>query len=49
MILGVCEWLAGKVGIEVKIMRLLFVVAALCAGFGVLGYLILWVVKQIVD
>lgn len=48
MILGVCEWLAEKVGIEVKIMRLLFVLAALFAGFGIVGYLILWVVKQIV-
>ncbi len=47
MILGVCEWLSGKLGWDVKILRIAFVVAVLLAGLGVGLYLILWIVKML--
>ncbi|WP_163323828.1 PspC domain-containing protein [Draconibacterium mangrovi] len=46
MILGVCEWLSGKLGWSVKVIRIAFVIAALFAGAGVGLYLILWLVKM---
>lgn len=45
MILGVSGWLGNKLGISEKIIRIAFVVGALCFGVGVGLYLILWVVK----
>ncbi|MCB0736036.1 MAG: PspC domain-containing protein [Bacteroidetes bacterium] len=47
MILGVCEWLEGKIGIEAKILRIIFVVALLLAGTGLGIYLILWIIKLV--
>ena len=45
MILGVCKWLSGKLGWDVTILRVAFVIAALAFGTGIGLYLILWIVK----
>ncbi len=45
MILGVSGWLGNKLGIDETIVRVAFVVGALCFGVGVGLYLILWIVK----
>ncbi|MFB0937413.1 MAG: PspC domain-containing protein [Urechidicola sp.] len=46
MILGVSEWLSGKLGWKTSHIRIAFVLAVLFAGFGVGLYLILWLVKM---
>ena len=46
MILGVSEWLSGKLGWKTQHIRIAFVVAVLCFGFGIGLYLILWLVKM---
>ncbi|WP_319480287.1 PspC domain-containing protein [uncultured Draconibacterium sp.] len=46
MILGVSEWLSGKLGWDVKMIRIAFVVGVLFAGVGLGLYLILWIVKM---
>jgi len=45
MILGVSEWLGGKLGWNVSHIRIAFVVSVLFFGFGLGLYLILWLVK----
>jgi len=45
MILGVCEWLSGKLNIDVTLIRIIFVVLVLVFGTGILLYLVLWLVK----
>lgn len=47
MILGVCQWLGPKLGLEVKIIRIIFLVGVLIFGAGIMTYLILWLVKLI--
>lgn len=47
MILGVCEWLGIRLGVDPLIIRIAFVVAVLAFGTGILFYLILWVIKQL--
>ena len=44
MIAGVCGGLANYSGIDVTIIRILFVVFALAGGPGLLVYLALWVI-----
>ena len=46
MILGVSGWLSGKLGWDVSIIRVAFVVGVLCFGVGLGLYLILWLVKM---
>ncbi len=46
MILGVAEWLSGKLGWDVKLIRIAFVVSVLFFGAGIGIYLILWLVKM---
>lgn len=46
MILGVSEWLSGKLGWKVLHIRIAFVVAFFAFGAGLGLYLILWVVKM---
>ncbi|WP_143525004.1 PspC domain-containing protein [Labilibacter marinus] len=46
MILGVSEWLSGKLGWKVGIIRLAFLVSVFALGTGLGLYLILWVVKM---
>jgi len=41
---GVCAGLADYLNIDVALMRVLFVVAALCGSFGFWLYIILWIV-----
>lgn len=41
---GVCAGLADYLNIDVALMRVLFVVAALCGSFGFWLYVILWIV-----
>ncbi len=45
MILGVSEWLSGKLGWNVTTIRIAFVAGVLCFGVGIGLYLILWLVK----
>lgn len=45
MILGVSEWLSGKLGWKTSNIRIAFVLAVLLAGSGIGLYLILWLVK----
>ncbi len=47
MILGVSDWLGEKLGIKASVIRIAFVVSALCFGVGVGLYLILWVIKLV--
>ena len=47
MILGVCEWLSGKLNVETRFLRIGFIVFALLGGSGVLLYLILFLIKAI--
>ncbi|WP_421753007.1 PspC domain-containing protein [Croceimicrobium sp.] len=46
MILGVAEWLSFKLGWDVSIIRIAFVIAFIFYGTGLGLYLILWLVKQ---
>lgn len=47
MILGVSEWLSGKLGWDATVIRVAFVVGVLVFGVGFGLYLILWLVKMI--
>lgn len=44
MIAGVCAGLAEYFGIDPTIVRILYVLMVLFAGFGILLYVILWIV-----
>ena len=46
MILGVAEWLSGKLNWDVKLIRIAFVISVLFFGVGLGLYLILWLVKM---
>ncbi len=46
MILGVSEWLSGKLGWEVRHIRIAFVLSVLFLGAGVGLYLVLWLIKM---
>ena len=45
MILGVSEWLGGKIGMKTQHVRIAFVLPLILAGVGIGLYLILWLVK----
>lgn len=45
MVLGVSEWLGGKLGWKTEHIRIGFVVAVLLLGFGIGLYLVFWLVK----
>lgn len=45
MILGVSEWLSHKLGWDVGLIRIAFVIAVLFFGTGIGLYFILWIVK----
>src|SRR5215468_761057 len=44
MIAGVCAGLAEQFGISVTILRLAFVLGTLIGGWGIVVYLVLWVI-----
>lgn len=44
VIAGVCAGLADYFNIDMALMRVLFVVSAMCGGFGFWMYVILWIV-----
>jgi phage shock protein PspC (stress-responsive transcriptional regulator) len=46
MILGVSEWLSGKLGWDTSVIRIGFVVLLLIFGTGIGLYLVLWLVKM---
>lgn len=46
MILGVSEWLSGKLGWKTSYIRIAFVVSTLVFGVGLGLYLVLWLVKM---
>lgn len=45
MILGVSEWLSGKLGWKTSHIRIAFVILVLFFGVGIGLYLILWLIK----
>lgn len=46
MILGVCQWLGLEVfNVEPNAIRVIFVVAALGFGTGIVIYLVIWLIK----
>jgi phage shock protein PspC (stress-responsive transcriptional regulator) len=47
MIAGVCGGLAEYLGVDPTVIRVLWVLITLLAGFGVLLYLILWMVMPL--
>jgi len=47
MILGVSEWLGGKLDVKTEHVRIAFLLSALFVGAGVGIYLILWLIKVI--
>jgi phage shock protein PspC (stress-responsive transcriptional regulator) len=47
MILGVSEWLSEKLGWDVTLIRIIFLVLVLFFGTGLGLYLILWLVKML--
>ena len=47
MILGVSEWLGGKIGMKTEHVRIAFLLLVILAGTGIGLYLILWLVKVI--
>lgn len=44
VIAGVCGGVAEFLNIDVKIVRIVWVIAVIFAGFGVLAYLLLWII-----
>ena len=44
VIAGVCGGVANFLNIDVKIVRIVWVIAVLFAGVGVLAYLLLWII-----
>ena len=44
VIAGVCGGVAEFFNIDVKIVRIVWVIAVIFAGFGVLAYLLLWII-----
>lgn len=42
-IAGVCSGLAEYLGIDVTVMRIIFLLALLCGSFGFWAYLIIWI------
>jgi len=47
MLLGVCEWLSGRLDINVDHLRIGFVILTILGGSGILLYLIFFVIKAI--
>ena len=47
MILGVSDWLSGKLGWKTSHIRIAFVLSVLIFGVGIGLYLILWIVKML--
>ena len=47
--LGVCAWVASQVGMEAKMVRIIFLVAVLFFGIGIASYFITYLIKLIVD
>jgi len=43
-IAGVCSGLAEYLSVDVTVLRILFLVALICGGFGLWIYLIVWLV-----
>lgn len=41
---GVCGGIAEYFGVDSTIIRLVYILAAICVGFGLLAYLICWLV-----
>ena len=44
VIAGVCGGVANLLNVDAKIVRIVWVIAALFGGVGVLAYLLLWIV-----
>jgi phage shock protein C len=44
MVAGVCGGLAEFLGLDPSLVRLVFVLLALCGGHGVLVYILMWII-----
>ena len=49
MILGVCGWLGRKFNMDPTVFRILFVVASIIYGTGLLLYFVLWILKAVLN
>lgn len=47
ILLGTSVWLAEKTGMDVQMIRILFIILVLIGGSGILLYLLLWLASQI--
>ena len=45
--LGVCAWLSRKTGMDVAIVRLIWVIAVLFFGVGILAYFIIFLLLEL--
>ena len=45
-LLGVCVWLSRKTNVDVAIVRLIWVIAALFFGTGILAYLVIFLLLE---
>ncbi|MFA5188524.1 MAG: PspC domain-containing protein [Patescibacteria group bacterium] len=46
LIAGVCAGIAKKFGVKPVVVRLAFVLSVLLVGFGILPYVILWIILE---
>lgn len=46
VIAGVCGGVADYFGFDVKLVRIIWVLAVIFAGIGILAYLILWLIMK---
>jgi len=46
LIAGVCSGIAKKFGVKPVVVRLAFVISVLFFGFGILPYIILWIIME---
>ena len=46
LIAGVCSGIAKKFGVNPVVVRLAFVTSVLIFGFGILPYIILWIIME---
>ena len=44
VVAGVCGGVANLLGVDAKIVRIVWVIAVLFGGVGVLAYLLLWII-----
>lgn len=48
ILLGTSVWLAEKTGMDIQMIRIFFIIFVLIGGSGILLYLLLWLISQVV-